>query len=143
MLTGQLALVTAALFTGAALYITLVEQPARLHLDDRSLLTQWTPAYARGTLLQAPLAILGFLLGIAAWWSSGQMLWLLGGLFMLANWPVTLLVIMPVNRRLADVVPADADAHTRRLIERWGRLHSLRTGLGILASLTFLAATMV
>lgn len=143
MLIGQLALVTAALFTGAALYITLVEQPARLHLDDRSLLTQWAPAYARGALLQAPLAILGFLLGIAAWWSSGQMLWLLGGLFMLANWPVTLLVIMPVNRRLADVVPADADAHTRRLIERWGRLHALRTGLGILASLTFLAATMV
>ncbi|WP_442504274.1 DUF1772 domain-containing protein [Marinivivus vitaminiproducens] len=141
-MTGLLALVTAALFTGAALYITLAEQPARLQLDPRALLQEWKPAYARGAAMQAPLAILGFLLGAAAWWSSGHALWLLGGLLMLANWPVTLFVIMPVNRRIEATLPETADAATRALIERWGRLHAIRTALGALACLAFVTAAL-
>jgi len=49
MLAGQLALIAAGLFTGAALYVSACEQPARLHLEDDALLTQWKPAYKRGT----------------------------------------------------------------------------------------------
>src|SRR5688572_32267807 len=80
MLAGQLALVVAALFAGAAFYVSAAEHPVRLGLDDRAALTQWKPAYAHGAVIQAPLAIVGFLLGLAAWWQTGRWLWLIGAL---------------------------------------------------------------
>jgi hypothetical protein len=87
MITGQLALTTAALFAGAALYINVAEQPARLGLNDAALLQEWKPAYKRGTAMQAPLAVLGFVLGLTAWWQTGHLGWVLGALLMVANWP--------------------------------------------------------
>lgn len=142
MLSGQLALITAALFTGAAIYISAVEHPARMMLDDTSLLVQWNPAYARGAVMQASLAIIGFLLGLLAWWQSGNWLWLPGALVLVANWPYTLVIIMPVNNRLQSIDPADADAPTRQLLETWGKLHAGRSALGVAATLLFLAASV-
>jgi len=142
MLLGQLALLTAALFAGAALYISLVEQPARLGLDHRSLLIEWKPAYKRGTAIQAPLAVVAFLLGLAAWWQTGHVGWLLGALLMIANWPFTLFAIMPTNNRLMAIEPAAAGPESRALIERWGSLHAVRTALGLAASLAFLWASL-
>ena len=142
MLVGQLALLTAAVFTGAALYISLVEQPARLELDHCSLLAEWKPAYKRGTAMQAPLAIAGFLLGLAAWWQASNDGWAFGALLMLANWPFTLLVIMPTNHKLMAMEPATAGPEGRSLVERWGWLHAGRTVLGFAASLAFLGASL-
>ena len=85
MLAGQLALIIAAVFAGAAIYVSVAEQPSRLLLDDRALLTEWKPAYKRGTVMQAPLALIGFLLGALAAWQAGNWWWLLGGVVILAN----------------------------------------------------------
>ena len=78
MLTGLLALTIAAVFTGAALYINVAEQPARLMLDDRALLTQWKPSYKRGFAMHAPLAVIGCLLGLVAWWMTGKLAFVAG-----------------------------------------------------------------
>lgn len=138
MLTGQFALLVAAVFSGAALYINVAEQPARLGLDDRSLLAEWKPSYKHGLAMQAPLAIVGFLLGLITWWQTGQVGWLLGALLMIANWPVTFLAIMPTNNRLMATEPAAAGPESRAMIKRWGSLHAVRTALGFAATLAFL-----
>ena len=142
MLAGQLALVAAAVFFGAAFYVNFVEQPARLALDDRSLLIEWKPAYKRGFAMQAPLAIIGFILGIVAWWQTRSWLWVAGGLVLIANWPYTLLNIMPTNNLLMAVDPVSAGSSSRALIAKWSRLHAVRTILGFAATLIFVCAAL-
>jgi len=133
-------LIVSALFTGAAVYINVAEQPARLSLDDRALLTEWKPSYKKGLSMQAPLAIIGFVLGLIAWWQSGTWLWGVGAVLLLANWPYTLFGIMPTNNRLMAIDPSDSGPSSRAMIESWGRLHAGRSALGALAALAFLGA---
>jgi uncharacterized membrane protein len=140
MIWGLLALVIAAAFAGAAIYINIAEHPARLGLPVGALLTQWKPSYTRGFAMQASLAVLGGISGALAWWASRDGLWLAGAIVLVANWPFTLLVIMPTNLRLMATAPDSADAATRSLLERWGRLHAVRSVLGAIATLLFLMA---
>jgi Domain of unknown function (DUF1772) len=138
MIIGLLALTGAALFTGAALYVSVAEQPARLMLDDRALLSQWKPSYKRGFAMQAPLALAGCILGLIAWWQTGFLAFLVGALLIVANWPWTLLGIMPTNTALMATDPSNANAQTRDMIVKWGGLHAVRTTLGALATIAFL-----
>jgi len=142
MLLAHLALICAAVFTGAALYINIAEQPARLTLDDASLLSEWRPAYKRGFAMQAPLAAIGCLLGLIAWWQTGEPWLLLGAILMIANWPWTLLAIRPVNNLLMRTEAKDAGSRSRVLIEKWGALHAVRTLLGVLATIAFLVGIL-
>jgi uncharacterized membrane protein len=142
MLAGLLALIAAAVFFGAAFYVNAAEQPARLYLDDRSLLAEWKPSYKRGFAMQAPLAVVGFVLGVIAWWQTRDWLWLAGAVALVVNWPYTLLGIMPTNNALMMLDPADAGPQSRRLIEKWAKLHAIRTALGAAATALFACALL-
>jgi hypothetical protein len=135
---GLLALIVAAVFTGAATYINAVEQPARLMLDDRALLTEWKPSYQRGFAMQAPLALIGGVLGLIAWWQTGFLAFLIGAVLIVANWPWTLFAIMPTNNKLMQTDVTSANPQTRELIVKWGVLHAVRSVLGALATVAFL-----
>ncbi|MGB6398196.1 MAG: DUF1772 domain-containing protein [Bradyrhizobium sp.] len=142
MAIGLLALMAAAIFFGAAIYVNVAEQPARLTLEDRALLTEWKPSYKRGAAMQAPLALLGFVLGMIAWWQSSHPGFLIGAIAMIAPWPWTLLGIKPTNDALLATDPERAGPQSRALIIRWGGLHAVRTALGAIASLALLWACM-
>ena len=138
---GQFALVTAAAFAGAAIYVNIAEQPARLTLDDRALLAEWKPSYARGFAMQASLALASALAGFIAFWLTRDWGWMLGALLIFANWPYTLLVILPVNKRIEATAPDQANAETRALIVRWGALHAGRSLLGVGATIAYAVST--
>jgi len=139
---ASLALLLSALFAGAALYVSFVEDPARARLDDASALREWQPSYKRGAIMQASLAVVAFLAGLAAWWQSGNLIFALGALFQILPWPWTLLVIMPTNRALLKLTPDQAGPESRALLKQWGRLHAMRTLLGCAATLAFLAGCL-
>ncbi len=140
MILGAAALSLAAAFCGAATYINIAEHPARMLLDDRNALAQWAPSYARAFNFQGGLAVLSGLAGLAAGWYSGNWLWAVGAALMLANWPYTLLVILPLNHKLQAIAPDAADAKSRRMLDRWNRLHAVRSLLSGLAVIANLAA---
>jgi hypothetical protein len=140
MMSGLLALIAAAIFTGIALYVGVAEQPARLSLDDRALLGEWKPSYQRGAAMQAPLALLGCLLGLMAWWQTSHPGFLIGGIAMIAPWPWTLIGIKPTNDALLATELDNAGPQTRALVVKWGALHAVRTGLGTIGIVAFLWA---
>jgi hypothetical protein len=135
-----LAIALAAIFTGIAAYISAAEQPARLALADGPMLTQWKVSFALAFLIQSTLAMLTGVVALAAWWRSRDWRWVAGAALILANWPWTVVMIAPISAALQGTVPEAAGLASRALIEQWGYLHGLRTGLGLMALVVFLWA---
>lgn len=137
MALGTIALVAAALFTGAALYISFSEHPARMSLTLPEALRQWKPAYERGLQMQVMLVIISATSGLLGAIVSGDWRWLLGALSIAANVPYTLIVMMPTNNALKDTAPVDVTEATRVALESWGRMHAIRIALGAFALLVY------
>jgi len=131
---------SSALFAGAAIYINLVEHPARMGCDTKTAATLWAPSYKRATPMQASLAIVGSLAGVAAWLAGGGVLWLVAALPIGAVVPFTLLAIKPTNHRLLAPGRDLASPETRALLEKWGRLHAVRSALSLAASVLYVAS---
>ena len=140
MIAGLAALALAAAFFGAALYIHVAEHPARMLLDDSNALAQWSPSYARAFNMQGGLAVASGLAGLFAAWLTGDWRWIAGAVLMLANWPYTVLGILPLNHKLNAIAPDAAGPESRAMLERWNRLHGFRTILSGLATLAFVWA---
>ena len=130
-----IALLCSTLFTGAAIYINLVEHPARMGCDTKTAATVWAPSYKLATVMQASLAIVGFLAGVAAWLVGGSYLWLVAAVLLGSVVPFTFIGIMPTNHALLAPDRDLSSSDTRALLEKWGRLHLVRSLLGLFASL--------
>lgn len=133
-----IATLSTTLFSGAAIYINLVEHPARLGCGTELAATVWAPSYKRATVMQASLAIAGFLGGTAAWLAGGGILWVIAALLIGAVVPFTFVAIMPTNDRLLEVGRDLGSTETRALLEKWGNLHTVRSALSLIASIIYI-----
>jgi hypothetical protein len=132
------AVLLCSLFTGASVYINLVEHPARMECGTELAATEFAPSYRRATAMQATLAAVGLLASVAAWLTGATFWWLVGGLLLGAVIPFTLIVILPTNKQLLSPTLDRGSEQTERLLARWGRLHAVRSVLSAVALLLFL-----
>ena len=137
-ISQSLAFLASGLFAGAALYVSFVEHPARMQCGTTLAVTEFAPSYKRGAVMQASLSALGTLAAIAAWLQGAPTLWLIGGLLLGALIPFTLIVILPTNKRLLDPSLDKESQLADQLLQRWGRLHAVRTCLSLASFLLFL-----
>jgi hypothetical protein len=132
-----MAAAAAGLFAGAAVYINLVEHPARLECGVALAATVFGPSYRRAAVMQAMLAIVGTLAGVSAWLLGGGTVWLVGAALLFLVVPFTLIVILGTNKRLLDPgLDRDSD-EAKALLLKWGRLHAVRSVLGVASFLVF------
>src|SRR5712691_2810933 len=114
------AVLACSLFTGASVYINLVEHPARMECGVEMAATEFAPSYRRATIMQASLAALGLLSSIAAWLAGATFWWLIGGVMLGAVMPFTLIVILPTNKLLLSATLDRRSVDAERLLARWG-----------------------
>ena len=137
-----IAILCTTLFTGAAIYVNLVEHPARMACGTELAATEWAPSYQRAARMQASLAVISTLTTLVARGLTENILWLVGALLIFAVIPFTLLAIKPTNNLLLDPARDRTSAETRALLEKWGKLHAVRSILSLLASAVLLNAIL-
>ncbi|HMK60404.1 MAG TPA: DUF1772 domain-containing protein [Dissulfurispiraceae bacterium] len=135
---GFLATLCCAIFTGAAIYVNAVEHPARMSCGIKAALSEWAPSYKRATVMQASLAVLGFVFSVVAWFAGAKIWVLIAGILLVLVVPFTLIAIMPTNNRLL-ALNAEKDADEAKiLLNRWNKLHMVRSALSLAALIIFL-----
>ena len=133
-----IAVLACALFTGASVYITFIEHPARMQCGVETAATVFPPTYRRAAVMQAICAALGLLSSIAVWLAGAAVWWLLAGVLLGSVIPFTLIVILPTNKRLLSPTLDRRSTEAERLLARWARLHAVRSLLSGVALLLFL-----
>jgi len=137
------AVLACSLFTGAAVYLGLVEHPARMECGVELAATEFPPSYHRATVMQAVLAAIGLVSSIAAWLADASVLWVVGGALLGSVIPFTLIVILPTNKQLLNPALDKHSAQTGQLLARWAMLHAVRSVLSGLALLLFLSLAIL
>jgi TM2 domain-containing membrane protein YozV len=137
-----IAFICTGLFAGAALYVSLVEHPARMSCDVSVALAEFRPSYKRAAVMQVILALGGAVAAIAAFYFGNGVSSLVAGIVLATVIPWTLIVIMPITRQLMDETRTSETRDTDVLLKKWGRLHNVRTVAGLLA-LAILAANII
>lgn len=138
----MLTVLTCTLFTGAAIYINLVDHPARMSCSTELAATVWAPSYKRATVMQVTLAILSTVAGVTSWFTTDEVTWLVGALLIFSVILFTLIAILPTNNKLLDPKLDRASDATRALLQKWARLHAVRSILSLAASIVFLASIL-
>jgi hypothetical protein len=133
-----LATACAGTFFGAALFVNLVEHPARVEGGTELAVREFGPSYRRAALMQGSLAVGGSLAGLVSSWQQQDLAVAAAAVLLGLVVPFTMVVISPTNERLLDPSLDAASPRAAELLARWGRLHAVRTSLSALAFGLFL-----
>ncbi|OQR84325.1 hypothetical protein THRCLA_23088 [Thraustotheca clavata] len=130
------------MYTGAALYISIVQHPSLLCVQDHEIQGRFfADMYRRATRFMAPLSVISSVSALSIWFfDKSEKLWLISGLLMASLLPYTTLAMLRLNLELCSVrSPARRSSSLlySKLIQ-WGRLHAVRSVISATATTTIL-----
>lgn len=137
-----IATTAAGLFAGGSTYVSVAEHPAWQEVGPALAVKHFGAAARRAAVMQGGLAIVGLESSLIAWVQGSGSGWLLGGLLLALMVPFTLIIIVPINRRLEDPQLDGGSREAMELLKRWGRLHAVRTAVGIAVFVMFVGMTL-
>jgi hypothetical protein len=126
---GFVVIIASAMFAGGALYVSIVEQPARMAAGMAAARAQFGPSYDRAAIWQGGSAVIALAVGVAAAIVEGDWLWGASAVSTGLAVPWTLVVMLPAVRVLHDEedLPDDEAASVFR---KWELRHLVRSVLG-------------
>jgi hypothetical protein len=137
-----IAIMCSPLFAGAALYVSIIEHPARMSAGISIALQEFRPSYRRGAVLQIGMAVVACVCSFVLSLFTSQWIWFLGGSMTGLMLSFTLIFIMPTNRILLDATSPLKDSDVQNLFDRWARLHLIRSIAGMLGFVILLAYSL-
>jgi len=133
-------------FFGAALYVNIVETPARLAQSTApAMVKHFQETFPRAMAMQGKLAGLTSIGSLVSWWTQDHKhgyLLLCAGVSMLFALPWTKIVIMPINHQLmdGDTPVRKGEGWVADMMKRWNRVHAVRSccsGVAMLCLLSY------
>ena len=137
-----IATVATGLFAGASTYVTAVQHPAWLECGPAIAIKEFGPSARRAAIMQGVLAVIGMVSSAVAWYQDSGVGWLVGGLLLGGLVPFTLVILMPVNRRLLDPQLDPGSREAGEHLARWGWLHAVRTVVGVAVFVAFVGLSL-
>ncbi len=129
----------AGVFFGIAVYMSLVQHPAMISTGIDFAGRFFGPMYLKAAPIQVLLAFLGSFAGLFQWLLGSGIWWLFGAILLVSVIPYTLIMIKPINDKLlAGELETE---QTEQLLNRWARLHWLRSIASGIAFMLFLLAS--
>ena len=120
-------------FFGAAIYVNIVETPARLSLTSTSAMVDHFQAhFPRARSMQGNLSRISSVCAALGWYLDKDInrnLLLSLACCMLFNLPWTMFIIMPINNQLMDgeYPKMKGESWVIDMMRRWDRVHFVRT----------------
>ena len=133
--------------SGFTSYISLIECPSRKEDTGAYCLANWQHVCPPSAAFMRPFGLfLNALMG-GAIYATKKPLWWVPFACIGALGPYTKVCIQETNDELMELKPGflytpDDDARTKDLVEKWGRLHSVRTGMCLVGFASAIVAAM-
>jgi len=125
--------VATGIFVGNALYVNLVEHPARMTIaDTKSCHKEWMESFDRAKVLQSRLALVSIVSGAGAYYCNSKkgLPFLVGGGLIATIFPYTLFILKPNSIDPIydeEITSKKSESVVMETIDKWNSYHMVRS----------------
>ena len=125
--------VTTCMFASNSIFVSLVDLPASKQCGTNIAITYFEKMFKKAGPMQGALTLLSFTSSFAAYYLERDNRFVYLGLLVLSCMPITLFLLMPINKALLDNNLDRSSGKAKILIKKWSNIHAIRSCIGVAA----------